>query len=101
MPCFIGIQEYFIDYRFLTEGKNDLSSGWVGQILHRQKDDNHIILKGSVRYSKSIHCRHYLELIFRMEYGLVVEVSCDCMANRGRCCSHTAALLYKVEEAVT
>ena len=55
--CFVlGIQEYFIDhvasddqkngnYRFLIEGQNYLSSGWVGQILHHLLDDHHIILK--------------------------------------------------------
>ncbi len=109
--CYVlDIQEYFIhrlasddrkncNYRSLIEGQNYLSSGWVGQILHRFSDD-HIILKASVRHSQAIHCHHNVEVTVRREGGQVMRVSCDCMAGRGCCCSHTAALLYKVKEAV-
>lgn len=109
---FVGIQDYFINrlacdeqqntnYKSLIEGQNYLSSGWVGQILHTLPDNEHVILKGPVRYSQSINNHHNVELTLQRKDGKVVGVNCDCMANRGKCCSHTAGLLYKVKDAVT
>lgn len=80
--CFgLDIQEYFVDrltddqkngnYRSLIGGQNYLSSGWVGHILHCLLDNNHIILKGSVRHSQTIHCHHDVEVILE---GSVTEL---------------------------
>lgn len=110
--CFVVIQEYFLhrlasddqqnsNYRSLIEGQNYLSSGWVGEILHTLPDDEHIVLKGLVRFSQTINSNHNVELTLQRKDGKVVDVQCDCMANRGRCCSHTAGLLYKMKDAMT
>ena len=108
----IGIQDYFIhriacdnlpdgNYRSLIEGQNYLSSGWVGQILHTLPDDEHITLKGPVRYSQDIKHYHQVEVTVQKVDGRVVKVSCDCMANQGMSCSHSAGMLYKIKDATT
>lgn len=112
MHCFIGIQEYFLhrlacddqqnaNYRSLIEGQNYLSSGWIGQIMHTLPDDEHIILRAPVRFSQTISSQHNVELTLQRLDGRVVHVHCDCMANKGKCCSHTAGVLYKIKYAVT
>jgi len=110
--CFKGIQEYFLlrlasddqqsaNYRSLIEGQNYLSSGWVGKIMHTLPDDKHIVLKGPVRFSQTINNTHTVQITLERKNGKVVDVHCDCMANRGKCCSHTAGLLYKLKDAVS
>ncbi|XP_041839030.1 uncharacterized protein LOC121638361 [Melanotaenia boesemani] len=107
-----GIQEYFIhhlasddqqnaNYRSLIEGQNYLNSGWVGQILHTLPDDEHITVRAPVRFSQTINSQHNVKLTLQRRDGKVVNVDCDCMANRGKCCSHTAGVLYKMKYVVT
>lgn len=61
---------------------------------------DHKILKGPVRYSQAIHNHHTVQVTLN-DGGCVQNVKCDCMAGRGCCCSHAAAVLYKVKAAVT
>ena len=102
MHCFIGIQEYFLhrlapddqqnaNYRSLIEGQNYLSSGWIGQIglLHTLPDEEH---RAPVRFSQTINRQHNVELTLQRLDGRVVNVYCDCMAKKGKCCSHTAGV---------
>lgn len=87
------------NYRSLIEGQNYLRSGWVGQITHRLRSTEVIVLKGKVRYSQSINKYHEVEVTIQRDKAEILEVKCDCMANQGRCCSHTAGLAYKINQA--
>lgn len=75
-----------------------MSSGWIGQILHAIADEL-ITLKGVVRFSQAMNSYHNVPVTIQREDGKILEVVCDCMAGRGKCCSHTAGLLYKIKDA--
>lgn len=108
---FPGIQDYILNqvacddqpnanYRSLIEGQNYLRSGWVGRIVHQVPSAEAIVMKGQVRHSQSINNYHAVEVTFQREHAKVIGSKCDCMANRGRCCSHVAGFLYKINQAV-
>lgn len=75
-----------------------MSSGWIGQILHAIADEL-ITLKGVVRFSQAVNWYHNVSVTIQREDDKICEVVCDCMAGRGKCCSHTAGLLYKIKDA--
>ena len=70
-----------------------MSSGWIGQILHAIADQL-IRFKCVVRFSQAVNSYHNVSVTIQREDGKILE--CDCMAGRGKCCSHTAGLLYKM-----
>ena len=104
-----GIQDYFINclacdelqnanFRALIEGQNYMSSGWIGQILHVIADQL-IRLKCVVRFPQAVNSYHNVSVTIQRDYGKILECVCDCVAGRGKCCSHTAGLLYKIKDA--
>ncbi|XP_072048050.1 uncharacterized protein [Amphiura filiformis] len=106
-----GIQDYFLNrpacddqansnYRSLIEGQNYLRSGWIGRIVHKINNDQ-IVLKGPVRFSQSINNNHNVEVFVQRDNNQVIDAQCDCMAGKGRCCSHMAGFLYKINTAAT
>ena len=58
-----------------------------------------IILKGQVCFSQAVNSYHQVELTVNKEDNSIVTVKCDCIASEGKCCSHSAGLAFKVNEA--
>ena len=61
--------------------------------------DQLIRLKCVVRFSQAVNSRHNVSVTIQRDYGKILECVCDCVAGRGKCCSHTAGLLYKIKDA--
>ena len=61
--------------------------------------DQLIRLKCVVRFSQAVNSYHNVSVTIQREDGKILECVCDCVAGRGKCCSHTAGLLYKIKDA--
>ncbi|XP_038047632.1 uncharacterized protein LOC119721738 [Patiria miniata] len=108
---FQDIYDYFINapacdeqpnrnFRSISEGINYLNSGWVGTIKHRHHEDGStVILRGTVRFSQQISSYHQVEISVDKENRTIKSVKCDCIASEGKCCSHSAGLSFKINEA--
>ena len=75
----------------------ELRMDWP-EILHAIADQL-IRLKCVVRFSQAVNSRHNVSVTIQRDYGKILECVCDCVAGRGKCCSHTAGLLYKIKDA--
>ena len=67
-------------------------------MTHKMSGRN-IILCCQVRYSQTIGNYHQVEATINRDDNEIVGVKCDCIASEGRCCSHTAGLAFKINEA--
>ena len=61
--------------------------------------DQLIRLKCVVRFSQAVNSYHNVSVAIQREDGKILECVYDCVAGRGKCCSHTAGLLYKIKDA--
>jgi len=88
------------NFRSISEGLNYLNSGWVGTILHQHDlNKNTTTLKGIVRFSQTISSNHQVHIVVDRDSNQIRSVQCDCIASEGKCCSHSAGLAFKVNEA--
>jgi len=67
--------------------------------MHRIQSDQIINFKGQIRFSQSINNFHNVELSIQRDTCEILQASCDCMAGKGKCCSHAAGMAYKINEA--
>ena len=58
-----------------------------------------MILRGEVRFSQTISNYHKVEVSVNKQQSKIITVNCDCIASEGKCCSHTAGLAFKINEA--
>ena len=107
---FADIYNYFVNapacddlpnqnFRSISEGMNYLNSGWVGRIMHRN-DGGCVFLKAQVRFSQSIANYHQVEVTVDRGQNKITSVKCDCIASEGKCCSHSAGVAFKINEAL-
>lgn len=88
MEAFRSLQSY-----------NYLQSGWVGQVLVNEVNDDVCFLKGKVTPSQSLNNDCHTAWVCSELKGKVVTAGCSCMAGKGRACSHVGAVLWKVDLA--
>ncbi len=71
-----------------------LHSGKVGHVLIHE-EDKYIFLKANVNPSQA-SCPAHSALVMVTAQGAVEMTDCSCIADLGRSCSHTTAILWKV-----
>ena len=57
-----------------------------------------IMLQGQVRYSQTINQFQNVSVTLCRETADIQSVKCDCMANKGKCCSHVAGVICTLYE---
>ncbi|XP_048091752.1 uncharacterized protein LOC125289110 [Alosa alosa] len=82
-----------------TEAYNYLHSNKIGKILCT-KYNEFIFLKAEVEPSQSINKPKQLAWIMTRPIGIIETVGCSCIAGLGKSCSHAAAVIWKVQNAV-
>ncbi len=88
-----------MNFRSILEGMNYLNSGWVGVVEQCNNDDGAVSLRGSVRFSQTIRSNHSVEVTVSRNESKITTVKCNCIAGEGKCCSHSAGLAFKINEA--
>ncbi|XP_033103445.1 uncharacterized protein LOC117106202 [Anneissia japonica] len=109
---FNDITDYFVNvpacddqpnhnYRSILEGQNYFNSNWIDTVYHKYRSVQCRIidLKSKVRYSQIIGREHDVQITVNKDANQIIDVDCDCIAARGKCCSHTAGLAFKILEA--
>ncbi|KAL2103352.1 hypothetical protein ACEWY4_000220 [Coilia grayii] len=95
----VGIDGFSMRNFKSTEAYQYLHSGKVGRVL-LDKQDNLLFLKASVSPSQASCPSHSAWVLVTTE-GVVETTGCSCIAGLGKSCSHAAAILWKVENAVS
>ncbi|XP_015260755.1 PREDICTED: uncharacterized protein LOC107105150, partial [Cyprinodon variegatus] len=83
-----------------TEAYQYLHSGKVGKVLISNNINDLIFLKADVNPSQSKSDAHSA-WILTTSTGTVETAGCTCVAGLGKSCSHAAAILWKVQYAVS
>ncbi|CAJ1071402.1 uncharacterized protein LOC125296826 [Xyrichtys novacula] len=82
-----------------SEAYQYLHSGKVGCVL-AYKHDGFVYLKANVEPSQCLNNSPHSAWVMLNENGDVQTAGCTCVAGPGRSCSHAAAIMWKVENAV-
>ncbi|XP_063073553.1 uncharacterized protein LOC134464036 [Engraulis encrasicolus] len=104
-----NICAYFVD-SLATDGKamDNLKASEAYQYLHSQKvgrimsykHERFVYLKADVEPSQCLNSAWHNAWVLTTEAGDIKTAGCTCVAGPGRSCSHAAAILWKVENAV-
>ncbi|KAL2095489.1 hypothetical protein ACEWY4_010208 [Coilia grayii] len=81
-----------------TEAYQYLHSGKVGRVLLCENGE-YVLLQAAVNPSQASTPSHNAWVLTRKN-GRVETAGCTCIAGMGRSCSHAAAIMWKVENAV-
>ena len=71
-------------------------SGKVGAVLVYEAASGFFYLKAEVTPSQSVNNAKHTAWVLTTSDGVVETVGCECLAGRGRSCSHAGAILWKV-----
>ncbi|XP_061585970.1 uncharacterized protein LOC133451056 [Cololabis saira] len=100
---FAKIISYFSDSMAIdgkaSEAFQYLHSNKVGCLMS-YKHDRFVFFKANVKPSQSLNNLWHNAWVLVTEAGDVKTAGCSCVAGPGRSCSHAAAILWKVENAV-
>ncbi|XP_045071143.1 uncharacterized protein LOC123484643 [Coregonus clupeaformis] len=102
--CSYFVQSMAIDGKAMdnlkaSEAYQYLHSNKVGCVMS-YKHDRFVYLKANVEPSQCLNNAWHNAWVLVTEAGEVKTVGCTCVAGPGRSCSHSAAILWKVENAV-
>lgn len=76
-----------------------LQSGWVGKLLVHSIDSELSYVKREVSPSQALRVTPRTAWVCA-KIGKILTAGCTCMAGQGKVCSHTGAILWKIDTAV-
>ncbi|KAL2091269.1 hypothetical protein ACEWY4_013532 [Coilia grayii] len=83
-----------------SEAYQYLHSEKVGRVWLKEVTEDLVYLKADIEPSQSLHKMYHKAWVLTTKAGVIQTAGCSCIAGQGRSCSHAAAILWKVENAV-
>lgn len=99
-PSYLG-GENLSDYK-TTKAYSDFANGWLGKISILFLDSALCVMKADCRPSERVNDPdHKVWICLTKKEGTIKAAYCSCMAGMSETCNHVAALLFRIEVAVT
>ena len=83
-----------------TDAYRFVYSGWVTSVRSKKCSDSKIVVTAKVRHSQQPTKTPCYTWVCTTVDGIVLYGHCTCKAGLGEVCSHTAALLFYIDETV-